>query len=228
MHRIDIRGTIIPNDDKWVYDWFGIECTCPQDINDVIEEANGGDLEIIINSTGGDVFVGSEIYTMLKDYKGNTTVKIVGVAASAASIIAMAGKKVMMSPTAQMMIHNVLSVAWGDYRDMEHEAEVLKNYNSTIANAYMLKTGMKKEELLALMDDVTWLTPEKALEHKFIDEIMFMENVPQIAASLSNVGLLPREVINKIRNTIPREQEQEQAPGEVEIAKAKMALQCEL
>lgn len=199
--KINIKGVIIPNDHKWIYDWFEMDSTCPREVEKEVEKANGEDLEVIINSPGGDVFSGSEIYTLLKDYNGNVVVKIVGVAASAASIVAMAGKKVMMSPTAEMMIHNVSSCACGDYRDFEHESKVLKDYNSTIANAYMIKSGMTKEELLSMMDEETWLTPEKALEYKLIDEIMFMDNTPKLAASFGGI-MLPQEVINKIRNTI--------------------------
>ena len=199
--KINIKGVIIPNDDKWIYDWFEMDSTCPREVEKEVEKANGEDLEVIINSPGGDVYSGSEIYTLLKDYSGDVVVKIVGVAASAASIVAMAGKKVMMSPTAEMMIHNVWSTARGDYKDMEHEAQVLKDYNGTIANAYMIKSGMSKEDLLALMDKETWLTPEKALEYKLIDEVMFMDSVPKLAASFGGI-MLPPEVINKMRNTV--------------------------
>jgi ATP-dependent protease ClpP protease subunit len=199
--KVKIKGVIIPNDDKWIYDYFEMDATCPREVEKEVEKANGEDLEVIINSPGGDVFSGSEIYTLLKDYSGNVVVKIVGVAASAASIVAMAGKKVMMSPTAEMMIHNTTSITRGDYKIMEHEAQVLRDYNGTIANAYMIKSGMSKEELLAMMDEETWLTPEKALEYKLIDEIMFMDNTPKLAASFGGI-MLPQEVINKIRNTI--------------------------
>ena len=199
--KIKVKGTIIPNDWKWIYDWFEMDSTCPNDISNILDGLNGEEVEIEVNSGGGDVYSGSEIYTALKSYTGNKVVKIVGLAASAASIIAMAGNKILISPTAQIMIHNVSSSASGDYRDLEHQAEVIKNYNSTIANAYTLKTGIKKEDLLAMMDKETWLTPEKALELKFVDEIMFMDNSTQLIASVSS-GMLPLEVINKIRNTI--------------------------
>lgn len=198
--KINIKGPIISNSDAWIYEWFGIEATSPSMVDKAIEKANGEDLEVEINSGGGSVFAGSEIYTALKSYKGNVTVKIVGLAASAASVIAMAGKKVLMSPTAQMMIHNVSSWAAGDYREMEHTAEILKNANDTIANAYRLKTGKEQKELLSLMDNETWMTAQKAKELGFIDEIMFEEL--QLAASTSYSGLLPPEVINKMRNTI--------------------------
>ena len=199
--KINVKGPIVSNSDAWIYEWFGIEATSPQKVNDALEKANGEDIEVEINSGGGSVFAGSEIYTALKSYKGNVIVKIVGLAASAASVIAMAGNKVMMSPTAQIMIHNVSSRAEGDYRDMEHTAEVLRNANNTIANAYRLKTGKTQEELLKLMDNETWMTAQKAKELGFIDEIMFDEE-QQLIANHGYSGLLPPEVINKIRNTI--------------------------
>lgn len=202
VKKINIKGVIIPNDNKWIYDWFEMDSTCPRDVESEIEKANGEKIEVIINSPGGDVFSGSEIYTLLKSYSGDSVGKIVGVAASAASVAAMGVKKLLISPTAEIMIHNVSSGVRGDYRDMEHEAKVLKDYNGTIANAYMLKSDMSKEELLALMNEETWLTPEKALEHKFVDEIMFMDNSIKLAANLGASGLLPPEVINKMRNTI--------------------------
>lgn len=199
--KINVKGPIVSNSDAWIYEWFGIEATSPKSVNDSLSQANGEDIEVEINSGGGSVFAGSEIYTALKSYPGNVTVKIVGLAASAASVIAMAGDKVMMSPTAQMMIHNVSSRAEGDYRNMEHTAEVLRNANNTIANAYRIKTGKTQEELLALMDKETWMTADKAKELGFVDEIMF-ENESQLIASADYSDMLPPEVINKIRNTI--------------------------
>ena len=200
MTNVNVKGAIVSNDDQWIYDWFGIEATSPKSISDAIQEANGDELEVEINSGGGDVFAGSEIYTTLKAYSGNVTTKIVGLAASAASVIAMAGDKVLMSPTAQMMIHNVSTISSGDYRDMEHTAGVLKNANDTIANAYMFKSGMDKETLLSMMDNETWLTPQQALNNKLIDEIMF-NNQLNLVASYGNTQMLPIEVINKMRNS---------------------------
>lgn len=201
VKRIDIKGVIIPNDYKWIYDWFEIESTCPNDVNKQLQQANGDDLEVIINSGGGSVFDASEIYTALKDYKGKVTVKIVGIAASAASVIAMAGDKIMMSPTAQMMIHNASTYAQGDYRDMDHTSEFLKNVNKTIANAYQLQSGKTYDELLSMMDNETWLTPQQALELNLIDEIMFENQTIQVAASTYS-QMIPQKIIDKIRNEL--------------------------
>ncbi|WP_334313199.1 head maturation protease, ClpP-related [Terrihalobacillus insolitus] len=199
MKKIDIKGPIIPTDDQWIYDMFDIEATSPKKVSDALDEAKGDDVEVYINSGGGSVFDGSEIYTSLKEYSGNVTVKIVGLAASAASVIAMAGKKLLISPTSQIMIHNASVFAGGDYRDLEHTAGVLKNVNKTIANAYKIKSGMSDQDLLKMMDDETWLTPQQALEKNFVDEIMF-EQDQQFVASVDHSGVLPKQVIDKIRN----------------------------
>lgn len=203
MKKINVKGPIVSSGDSWIYDWLGIESTSPGTVSKAIDEAMGDELEVDINSGGGDVFAGSEIYTALKSYKGNVTIRIVGLAGSAASVIAMAGNKVMMSPTAQIMIHNVSSRASGDHRDMAHTAEILKNANETIANAYMLKSGLSRKDLLNMMEVETWFTPQKALEHRLIDEIMFEENQFDLVAGY-DCGILPQSVINKIRNTITR------------------------
>lgn len=202
MVKVVIKGAIVSNNDKSVYDYFGMDATSPKDVKSIIDGANGEALEVEINSGGGSVFDGSEIYTALKEYKGNVVIKITGLAASAASVIAMAGNKVMMSPTSQMMIHNVSAGAGGDYRDMSHMADILKNANKSIANAYKLKSGMEEQTLLDMMDKETWLTSDQALEHGLIDEVMFSEGVTMAANFNSLDGTLPSAVINKVRNEI--------------------------
>lgn len=180
-----------------------MEATSPKSVEKQIKKANGEELEVYINSPGGYVDAGSEIYTMMMEYAGNKVVKIVGVAASAASVIAMAGDKIVISPTAQIMIHNVSSMAWGDYRTLQHEAEVIKNYNTSIANAYILKTGLSKDELLGMMDDETWLTAQQAVEKKFADEIMFDDvSQPKLVANARVSQMIPLEVIDKMRNEL--------------------------
>ena len=217
--KIKIKGAIVANDDKWIYEYFDVEAVSPKDIEAQLEKANGQELEVEINSGGGDVFAGSDIYTMLKGYTGNVTAKIVGIAASAASVIVMAANKVLISPTAQIMIHNVsVYGGGGDYRDMEHYAEMLKNYNVSIANAYQLKTDMKQDELLDLMNKETYMNAQRAVELKFADEVMFDEG-NRLAASLGN-GLLPREVINKVKNEMQAKKKDEL----VNLAQAKLKL----
>lgn len=199
MPKVNIKGPIISSDEKWIYDWFGIEATCSKDIEKAIENANDGELEVIINSPGGYVDVGSEIYTLLKDYKGKTTGKIVGMAASAASVAAMGVDILKISPTARVMIHNASGVIRGDYRDMEHGSEMLKECNKAISNAYILKSGMKQEELLDLMNKETFMNAQKAKELGFVDEIMFDTN-NRLINNTNESGMLPPDVIEKIRN----------------------------
>jgi ATP-dependent Clp protease protease subunit len=196
--KISIKGPIISNDEKWIYDWYEIAATSP---NDVINElpTDNSPIEVVISSGGGSVYAGSEIYTVLKEYQGHTKGTIPDIAASAASLIAMGVDELQISPPAQVMIHNVSSVAQGDYRDLEHEAEVLKNFNTSIANVYHLKTGKALDELLEMMNKETWLTAQQALEHGFVDKIMFQDNTPSLVASMHG-NTLPQNVIDKMRN----------------------------
>lgn len=224
--KISVKGAIIDSDDQWIYDWFEVEATSPKKVIDLLNQAkNNEDLEVEINSGGGSVFAGSEIYTALKSYSGKVTTKVVGLAASAASVIAMAGDKIEISPTGQIMIHNASGGFGGDYRDMEKGAEILKNVNATISNAYSLKTGLSNEELLEMMNKETWLTPQQALEKKFVDEIMFTNDI-KLVASINN-GMLPQEVINKmkmeIKNKIPKVIE-----NDIEAEKAKLLMELDL
>lgn len=197
-YKLKIKGTIVSDDIAWIYDLFDVAHTSPKMVENALSDANGEDLEIVINSPGGSVFDGSEIYSTIKDYPGASTVKIVGIAASAASVIAMAGKKVSMSPTAQMMIHNSATGQYGDYRDMDKASEFLKSTNQSIINAYKIKSGKSDEELQAMMDEETWMTAHQAKENHLIDEVMFEENYQAVAAVESVV--LPKQVIDKVRN----------------------------
>lgn len=171
MVDIDVKGPIINNSEEWIYNFFGEDCTSATRIASELKNANGDDVTVNINSCGGDMFTASEIFQLLNNYDGNVTIKIVGIAASAASVIACAGYS-EIAPTALMMIHNVSSGLYGDNRDHQHEAEVLKKCNKSISNAYRLKTGMAESELLALMNKETWLTAEEAVEKGFCDKII--------------------------------------------------------
>ncbi|AWK52217.1 hypothetical protein DIC82_14960 [Clostridium beijerinckii] len=184
MKTVEVKGTIISQEDKWIYDWLEYPYTTSNDVNKQLLDANGEDVQVNINSNGGSVYVGSEIYTSLKSYSGNLTINIVGMAASAASVVAMAAK-CLMSPTAQMMVHNASMGAQGDYRDMNKASEILQSVNKSIANAYQLKTGMSDEDLKNIMDNETWLTAQEAKALGLIDEIMF-ENAQQSNNSTPN------------------------------------------
>lgn len=198
MKVIPIKGTIVSNNDSWIYDWFGWDYTAPKNV--VLPET-GEDIEVHINSGGGDVYAGSEIYTALRSYSGKVVVKIVGIAASAASVIAMAGDEVEISPTAQIMIHNVSSNVSGDHNALLHEAEVLEGFNKSIANAYIYKTGKALDDLLSLMNKTTWFDAESAVNQGFADKIMFAEEIaPTFAAS--ETPMIPHDFIEKMKSAM--------------------------
>lgn len=134
--------------------------------------AAGGDVTIWLNSPGGDCIAASQIYAMLMDYKGSVTVKIDGIAASAASVIAMAATKVLMAPTALMMVHNPLTVAIGDSEEMQKAIDMLSEVKESIINAYQIKTNQSRAKLSHLMDAETWLNANKAIELGFADGIL--------------------------------------------------------
>ncbi|WP_208644744.1 head maturation protease, ClpP-related [Lysinibacillus capsici] len=223
MKKINIKGAIVLNDHKEMYDWYGVEATCP---NDVTSQLVGNEpIEVIINSGGGNVFAGSEIYTALRAYQGDVTIKIYSFAGSSASIIAMA-RKSEISPTAQLMIHNVSLQSGGDYHDHEHVADILKNANETIANAYVLKTGKSKEEILELMDKETWLSPQTAKELGFIDSIMFEDKTNSIdpVALVANggaIGMLPEQLINDFKENKAKIKQTAQLKAQLNLLKLK-------
>ena len=151
--------------------WYGDEVT-PKNFKDELT-AGEGDITVWINSPGGDVFAAAQIYNMLMDYKGSVTVKIDGLAASAASVIAMAGTTVQMSPVAMMMIHNPATVAIGDAAEMQKAIDMLDEVKESIMNAYEIKTGLKLSKISHLMDAESWFNAKKAVELGFCDEILF-------------------------------------------------------
>lgn len=147
--------------------------------------ADVGPVTIVINSPGGDCIAASQIYTMLIEYPADVTVKIDGMAASAASVVAMAGKMVEMAPTALMMIHDPLTMAWGNKAEMEKTIAILDEVKQSIINAYQIKTGLSRHKISELMSAETWMNAQKALELGFIDRIMRREDAEEGAAALA-------------------------------------------
>lgn len=220
---LEIKGVIVPNEDKEIYQFFGYDVTSPADVKAAIEEANGNPLDVEISTCyGGDVFSGSQMYSDLKSYPGGVNIKITGLAASAASIIAMAGKS-EMSPTAQMMVHNASSSADGNYHDMDKASERLQTANKAISAAYTAKSGMSESDALEMMDKESWLTAQQAVDKGLIDKVMFSDG-GQLVASFGGT-VLPREVIEKTRNMLHLA---EPKSDENDVIKAKLALQLAL
>lgn len=181
--QINVNGDIISNDDKWIYDWLEWDSTCPNDVkNALATKSENEKLTVLVNSGGGSVMAGQEIYSLLRG-RNDVEIKVQSLAGSAASVIAMANH-CEISPVAMIMIHNVsMSGASGDYHDMQKNAEILRQMNTALASAYVAKTGKTSEEILKLMDRETWLTANQALEMGFVDRIirdekpLFMNNV---------------------------------------------------
>ena len=164
--------------------WFGDEVTPQLFKNDL--NAGKGDITLWINSPGGDVFAAAQIYNMLMDYKGNVHVIIDGLAASAASVIAMAGTTVSMSPVAMMMIHNPWTIAQGEAKDMEKVIEMLGEIKESIVNAYELRTGLSRARISHLMDSESWFNARKAVELGFADKILFGKDETKEELELSS------------------------------------------
>lgn len=172
MAVIDVRGDIIPNDTKWIYDWLEWDSTCPNDIRNVLAEKEEGEtLTVLINSGGGSVMAGQEIYSLLYG-RNDVEIQIQSMAGSAAGVIAMSNRS-KISPVAMIMVHNVsMSGASGDYHAMQKNAEILKQMNTALAAAFTAKTGKPEEEVLKIMDRETWLTANQAVEMGFVDEMI--------------------------------------------------------
>lgn len=161
---LTISGTIA--EDSWVDD----EVT-PQVFQDELSQGKGP-IDLWLNSPGGDCVAASRIYTMLMNYPDDVNVKIDGIAASAASVIAMAGTKVSMAPTAMIMIHNPLTIVGGQKEDLDQAAQMLAETKESIINAYELKTNLPREKISAMMDDETWMNVNKAIELGFADDML--------------------------------------------------------
>lgn len=151
--------------------WWGDEVT-PQIFRSELNAAEG-DIDLWINSPGGDCYAAAQIYNMLMEYKGKVTVKIDGIAASAASVVAMAGSMVEISPVGMLMIHNPMTVSIGDTHEMERAIALLSEVKESIVNAYEIKTGLSRAKISRLMDAETWMNAKKAVELGFADSVLY-------------------------------------------------------
>lgn len=211
MRKIPIKGAIVDDNTAMFYDYFGMTCTSPKKVSAILDEEvaeDDDDIVVDIASNGGDVFVASEIYSILKNNTANVKVNVTGLAASAASVIAMAGDTVSIAPTAQIMIHKAWTNMDGNADDLNHEAGVLNNIDKSIASAYELKTGMKQSDLLQMMSNETWLTAQDAVDKGFADEIMFVnEDEQPVMNSMEDIP--SKSAINKLMNLILKADKQQ-------------------
>ena len=210
---LELYGTIAEES------WFDDDIT-PAMFRDELFSGDGP-ITVWINSPGGDCIAASQIYTMLMDYKGDVTVKIDGVAASAASVVAMAGTKVLIAPTALMMIHNPATAAFGDHVDMEKAIAMLDEVKESIINAYELKTSLSRRQLSHMMDDTTWMNAQKAVELGFADGILTDEKHSTDTEGYAfSASAVERSLINKISVKAKAEPEPKPAGRSVQDLKA--------
>lgn len=204
-----MNGVIVSDDDKWIYDYLDMSAFSPKELRQTIQDHGIYEpLDIEINSPGGYVNAGTEIYTMLLTHKGEVNITIGSQAASIASVIAMAGKRVAISPAGKMMIHNVSGQGGGDYRDMADYSDFLFKNNEMLANTYVLKTGKPKQELLDMMNAETWMNADEALENGFVDEILTAQTTePDLGLVAGyNLKILTPERINEVKALYEQEQ----------------------
>ena len=191
--------------------WFDDDVT-PQMFKEELMDGNGN-ITVWINSPGGDCVAAAQIYNMLREYDGKVTVKIDGIAASAASVIAMAGDTVLMSPVS-MMIHNPMTIAFGDFGEMQRAIDMLKSVKDSIINAYELKTGMSRIKLAHLMDAETWMDAGKAVELGFADDIIKRNSgvddmeMPQVSMLYSKTAVV-NSLMDKIAEKCKIQQKNE-------------------
>lgn len=229
-HKINIHGAIIPNDYKFYYDFFEMDSTCPRDVASVLDSmTDGDDVDIYINSPGGSIDAGSEIYTLLRQKSQTNPVNIfiTGEACSAASVIACASH-CSMSPTSLMMVHCVSTGIHGNHNDMEHVAEVLKTADNALCTAYMAKAGMTRSEALEMMESETWLTAEQAKERGLVDEVIFEDAAEEAMPMVASSGLfqLPTmEQMERVRAMMVKPTETaETVNSEIELLQIKLDL----
>lgn len=202
MVTIPMNGEVIPSDYADVYDYLGYENINPKAIKQALSDADGSDVTLEINSPGGYVDAGSEIYTALKEYQGQVIAKITGQACSAASWIALAADRVEMSPTAQMMIHRASTMSIGNSDDLASDLNALNSLDKSFVDLYSQRTGLDAQEVYRLMCNTTWMNAKEAVDKGFADEIMFQnDKKPALVNADGSLSVKP-DTINKIKNLL--------------------------
>lgn len=212
--ELRIEGDIVDDDEAWLYEWFGMPSTSPNAFKEELSQFKGKDITVWIDSYGGSVFAAAGIYNALKEHNGKITVKIDSKAMSAASVIAMAGDEVLMSPMAVMMIHNPLTAAYGNMHDLRKVADILDTIKESIVNAYALKTGRSRSKISQMMDDETWMSANVAVKEGFADGILYQEDKPQVAdvAAFSRLAIVnsANRSIQDIMKIVSKQKQQDE------------------
>jgi ATP-dependent Clp protease, protease subunit len=203
--ELRIEGDIVDDDEAWLYEWFGMPATTPNVFKEELSQYKGKDITVWIDSYGGSVFAAAGIYNALKEHNGKITVKIDSKAMSAASVIAMAGDEVLMSPMAVMMIHNPLTTAYGNMHDLRKVADILDTVKDSLINAYVMKTGRSRSKISQMMDDETWMSANVAVKEGFADGILYQDQ-PLDVANMNAVAFNRLAIVNSagqsIRNAV--------------------------
>lgn len=199
--KIKLNGPVISGFSAVLHEWFGLDAISPNRVLKELEHAGGQDVELYINSGGGSVFAGSEIYTALKEYKGKITSKVTGVAASAATFFMLASDEIYLSPLATTMIHNSAIGTNGDRAVHSSNLELLEGIDKSYAKLFQAKTSLNDKEILDLMQKTTWMNAEKAVQLGFADGIMFDEEI-DAKNSVSPFVEIPDEVVEKLKHEL--------------------------
>jgi ATP-dependent Clp protease protease subunit len=228
--ELRIEGEIVSDDDAWICEWLGIKATSPNAFKNELSSFKGKPITVWIDSYGGDVFAAAGIYNALKEHDADVTVKVDGKAMSAASIIAMAGDNVLMSPVAIMMIHNPLTYAEGDMHDLRHVADVLDTVKDAIINAYQVKTNKSRTKIAEMMDNETWMSAKAAVKDGFADGMMYEDSTESVTSFAPNMLFNRLAIQNSAKAASKRLIDlgrQQNEPPEQELLKAKLALAME-
>ena len=186
--------------------WYDDDIT-PQMFKSDLEKFSNEDITVVLNSPGGCCFAAASIYNMLKEHKGKVTVKIDALAASAASVVAMAGDEVLMSPVAMIMIHNPYTIVFGEASDLKSGVEMLDEIKESIINAYEAKTGLGRRTISNYMNKETWMNAKKAVELSFADGILYeTTKEPDEAFMFDRVTVVNSFIkkLPKIKNVKPK------------------------
>lgn len=225
--ELRIEGDIVDDNDVWMYEWFGEPATAPNAFKEELKAYKDKDLTVWIDSYGGSVFAGASIYNALKEHKGKITVKVDGKAMSAASVIAMAGDEILMSPVAVMMIHNPLTAAYGNMHDLRKVADILDTVKESIINAYVEKTGRSRNKISQMMDDETWMSSNVAVKEGFADDVLYCDDSSK-TEDVQNFSFNRLAVMNCSNQSIDHAIKLLEKPKAFETEKQKLLMELDL
>jgi ATP-dependent Clp protease, protease subunit len=225
--ELRIEGDIVDDDEVWIYEWFGEAATAPNAFKEELKQFKGKDITVWIDSYGGSVFAAASIYNALKEHDGKITVKVDGKAMSAASVIAMAGDEVLMSPVAVMMIHNPLTGVYGNMHDLRKVADILDQIKESLINAYVNKTGKSREEISNMMDDETWMSANVAVKEGFADGILYQDE-PLNVENMKEFSFNRLAVLNRSNQSLKQVVERFKNQQDEQLEKEKLLLELEL